>query len=565
MGKRRYKYANGRKTASNNEELINHYINTVNNNKKKYKYRKNYKNNNNNAQYDVYSKFEALKKMKVNNNNNNKYNNKFTKTKHVYEISDDSKSSSESESDSHFNLINKNNNKESEDSSVSYVNLDKRKKKFKSDDDDDNSDSNSNSSVSPVIKRKTITNDILSFSDNDDNDNVDNSDNQSDSNSSSKDEEDEEEEESEDDKEDIKMHSDIINTNNEPSISTANTQQPFSSSYPWLSETTTKLSGILRLHSEILDFYKFMSPTPTEIARTKTIYKLISFLIKTKFPSFTIKLFGSNSTQLNLPSSDLDIVVIPPTPLSSLKQTQEQIFNILHSIFKQNPNFNHIRFIPAKVPILKVKYQHKIEIDISLGRKNGYAATKTINTILAQYPSMRPILILLKYYLRQRSLNETYTGGLSSFGLFSLVYAYMQYLQKTKQNGQICLGHILVGLLDFYGFRFNYAKVGISVRYGGYFYKRSERLFLDNSKGSGMLSLENFQNIEQDIGGNCFKFDKVVDAFKEAYWSLCDFGKDEEEDEEMDKEKERFSYLGRFIKVDKLIRGRGGVSGKKSK
>lgn len=141
----------------------------------------------------------------------------------------------------------------------------------------------------------------------------------------------------------------------------------------------------------------------------------------------------------------------------------------------------------------------------------------------------------------------------------------MQYLQKTKQNGQICLGHILVGLLDFYGFRFNYAKVGISVRYGGYFYKRSERLFLDNSKGSGMLSLENFQNIEQDIGGNCFKFDKVVDAFKEAYWSLCDFGKDEEGEEGMDEEKERFSYLGRFIKVDKLIKGRGGVSGKKSK
>ena len=547
MGKKRYKYANGKKTASNNEELINHYINTVNNNKKKYKYRKNYKNTNI-ANYDVYSKFEALKKPKF---NNNKYNNKFLNSKHTYEISDDSKSSSESESDSHFNLINKD-NKISEESSISYVNLDKQKNNFNSDDSD--------SSVSPVIKRNTIANDILSFSDVSD---------QSDNNSSSNEEEnEEEEEESENDKENIKMTSDIVNNgtilNNIPK---GNTQKPFSLSYPWLTETTTKLTGILRLHSEILDFYKFMSPNATEIARTKTIYKLISFLIKTKFPSFTIKLFGSNSTQLNLPSSDLDIVVIPPNPLSSLKQSQEQIFNTLHSIFKQNPNFNHIRFIPAKVPILKVKYQHKIEIDISLGRKNGYAATKTINTILSQYPSMRPILILLKYYLRQRNLNETYTGGLSSFGLFSLVYAYMQYLQKTKQNTQLCLGHILVGLLDFYGFRFNYSKVGISVRYGGYFYKRSERLFLDNSKGSGMLSLENFQNIEQDIGGNCFKFDKVVDSFKEAYWSLCDFGKDEENEgsgeEGNEGEKEKFSYLGRFIKMDKLIKIRGGVLGKK--
>ena len=549
MGKKRYKYANGRKTASNNEELINHYINTVNNNKKQYKYRKNYKSNNN-VGYDVYSKFEALKKAK---STNGKLNNKFSNPTHSYEISDDSKTSSEAESDSHFDLIN-NDNQQSEESSISYVNLDKQNKKFNSDDSD--------SSVSPVINRNATANDILSFSDDD------GQSESSDNGSSSKEEEEEEEEESDDEKEDIKMTSGTVHNETAPTnIQTVNTQKPFSLSFPWLTETTTKLTGILRLHSEILDFYKFMSPSPTEIARTKTIYKLVSFLIKTKFPSFTIKLFGSNSTQLNLPSSDLDIVVIPPNPLSSLKQSQEQIFSILHSIFKQNPNFNHIRYIPAKVPILKVKYQHKIEIDISLGRKNGYAATKTINTILSQYPSMRPILILLKYYLRQRNLNETYTGGLSSFGLFSLVYAYMQYLQKTKQNAQLCLGHILVGLLDFYGFRFNYSKVGISVRYGGYFYKRSERLFLDNSKGSGMLSLENFQNIEQDIGGNCFKFDKVVSSFKEAYWNLCDFGKEEEASAEDAKEgeKEVFSYLGRFIKMDKLIRLRGGVPGKKHK
>ena len=139
---------------------------------------------------------------------------------------------------------------------------------------------------------------------------------------------------------------------------------------------------------------------------------------------------------------------------------------------------------------------------------------KKINTILNEYPAMRPLLFVLKYYMRQKGLNVTYTGGISSFCLFSLVYAYILYVKKNKEfEGEITLGHLLIGFFDFFAFRFNYSKVGISVRLGGFFYKRSERFFRDNSssvKGDGILSLENFQNINQDIGGNCFRYDEVT-------------------------------------------------------
>jgi non-canonical poly(A) RNA polymerase PAPD5/7 len=88
---------------------------------------------------------------------------------------------------------------------------------------------------------------------------------------------------------------------------------------------------------------------------------------------------------------------------------------------------------------------------------------------------MRPIIYVLKYFLRQRKLNESYTGGISSFLLFNLLLAYVQYLSKENNfTEKINLGNILVGFLQFYGFDFNFEDVGISVRYGGYFFKKSD-------------------------------------------------------------------------------------------
>jgi non-canonical poly(A) RNA polymerase PAPD5/7 len=93
---------------------------------------------------------------------------------------------------------------------------------------------------------------------------------------------------------------------------------------------------------------------------------------------------------------------------------------------------------------------------------------------------MRPLIYVLKYFLRQRKLNESYTGGISSFLLFNLLFAYIQYTTKENDSSIKTLGHLLTGFLQFYSFVFNYEEVGISIRHGGFFYKKSERL--DNNK-----------------------------------------------------------------------------------
>lgn len=494
MAKKRYKYANGKKTASNNEELINHYRTMVHDlNKSNNYYKKqnrNYSTNNN----DVYDNFKYFtQNNRYYQNQKNNFVNRKRKRRRTYKF-DGNNEDEESSSYSSHSFPEDNEEEESEEESENLTN----------EYIDENNNDFDNNSVSSETNSSSKTNDNNNF-----------------------------------------VNNSLINK-----------------SSPWLSEHTTTLSGMLRLHSEILDFYKFMSPTEKETETINSIFETIKTIINKKFPKYKVKLFGSNTTKLNLPNSDMDIVVVPDNTLSTYHD-QLKVFIQIKTLLLIHGTFREIKLINAKVPIIKTKYLN-IDIDISLGRKNGYAATKVINTILEQFPSIRPILFVLKYYMRQKGLNVTYTGGISSFCLFSLAYAYILYLKKNnqlspqngKEEGQMTLGHILVGFFDFYGFRFNYDKVGISVRYGGFFYKKADRLFLDNSssvKEGGILSLENFQNINQDIGGNCFRFSEVVDAFKVAYWNLGDFNKKETEYEN---EGNNFSYLGRFIKRDKLIKKR---------
>ena len=81
---------------------------------------------------------------------------------------------------------------------------------------------------------------------------------------------------------------------------------------PWLSQKTKNLNGILRLHYEILDFYEYVKPNIEEKEIINEIIKTIKNLIKTNFNNkYTVKLFGSNSTDLSLPNSDIDLCIFP--------------------------------------------------------------------------------------------------------------------------------------------------------------------------------------------------------------------------------------------------------------
>jgi non-canonical poly(A) RNA polymerase PAPD5/7 len=128
------------------------------------------------------------------------------------------------------------------------------------------------------------------------------------------------------------------------------------------------------------------------------------------------------------------------------------------------------------------------------------------------------MVILLKFILRQRNLNETYTGGVGSYLLLNMTYAYVQYLRKNKEEEKIYnLGRLFLGFLKFYGEEFNHKDLGISIHNGGEFFKKWQRNY---QVGVDLLCFENYQEPDKDLGRGSYQYPKVVQLFKEILHTL---------------------------------------------
>ena len=59
--------------------------------------------------------------------------------------------------------------------------------------------------------------------------------------------------------------------------------------------------------------------------------------------------------------------------------------------------------------------------DISLGVANGAAAVGLVRRAVQAVPPLRPLCLAVKSLLRERSMNEVFTGGLSSYAVVNMV------------------------------------------------------------------------------------------------------------------------------------------------
>ena len=78
------------------------------------------------------------------------------------------------------------------------------------------------------------------------------------------------------------------------------------------------------------------------------------------------------------------------------------------------------------------------------------------------------MVIILKYILNCRGLNEVWTGGLGSYALTLLVVNFFQqHPRKTAKESGESLGVLLLEFFELYGRNFNYEQNGIQVRNEG--------------------------------------------------------------------------------------------------
>ncbi len=144
-------------------------------------------------------------------------------------------------------------------------------------------------------------------------------------------------------------------------------------------------------------------------------------VILSLYPEAEIHVFGSCATGLDLPQSDIDLLCCYPA---------EKEKTLINKITKEIIRYDLCSTIEpiksAKCPIIKMTEKETgINLDISFNRENGPHCVKLVNKLNQKYPELRPLLLVLKCFLKSRQLNETYHGGVSSFLLTILVVSHL--------------------------------------------------------------------------------------------------------------------------------------------
>jgi Cid1 family poly A polymerase len=119
----------------------------------------------------------------------------------------------------------------------------------------------------------------------------------------------------------------------------------------------------------------------------------------------------------------------------------------------------------AAVTALKAFPPVLMDISFEGQRHNGQAANRLVQSLIDEHPALRPLVLVLKQFLKERGLCVSYTGGLSSYALVLLVARYLQEQASHAMDA----GSLLWGFLDFFGNVFDPRTTGISVSRSCYF------------------------------------------------------------------------------------------------
>lgn len=305
----------------------------------------------------------------------------------------------------------------------------------------------------------------------------------------------------------------------------------------WSAERYTKAGGYLNahptiaLHQEIMDLTAFLRPTQADVSVRRYVEMEVTTLAKRLWPACEVVVYGSLITHLLLPRSDVDMTIrnIDIPVEDALMRLAEEVEG---AHLEESGSLQVI--LKTKVPLIKFNHVGSlIGVDISIEAMDGKENTMVVVGLLDEFPEARPLIILLKYFLQQRDMDEPYKGGLGSYAVTLLVISFLQhhpiYTTEPEQRRCAGLGTLLVDFFRYAGYYWQYVRCGVSVRRGGrYFYRDSQRAVSPvspNARGGGpggptLVELEDPGNPDNNAASSLRLYHAISSFFTQAYCAL---------------------------------------------
>lgn len=301
------------------------------------------------------------------------------------------------------------------------------------------------------------------------------------------------------------------------------------------------------LHDEINDFYEYIKPRPSELRMRVEVIQRVMNVVLYHCPYARIESFGSFITGLSLPTSDLDLVVFC--------HVQPSLFSIVEDFKAHDIAMEGSVYCVEKtaVPIIKfVDKKTQVNVDIIFNRHSGLASAEVTCRFVQMYPYLPKLVMVLKQFLVQRSLNEVFKGGISSYSLILMVVSFLQlHPQQATSDLAADLGKLLIEFFELYGKKFNYVKTGICVEGGGNYISKEDfdiqdMLYIKDPADT--TTPPDQYPLDSNAGRGCFGIWQVKHEFEHAFTRLTSAVLSRESPAPR-----RDSLLGAVVKVSKHV------------
>ncbi|KAI3804235.1 hypothetical protein L1987_25626 [Smallanthus sonchifolius] len=329
-----------------------------------------------------------------------------------------------------------------------------------------------------------------------------------------------------------------------------------------LLDCSTRKSSLPVMHGLLNDEIDSFCKQVAGVNMTRKPYinwavKRVTRSLQVLWPRSRTNIFGSNATGLSLPTSDVDLVVcLPPVrnlePIkeagilegrNGIKETclqhaarylanQEWVKNDSLKIVENTaiPIIMLVVEVPCDVIISvdqeisthsdggKHKDVQSIRIDISFKSPShtGLQTTELVKELTEQFPAATPLALVLKQFLADRSLDQSYSGGLSSYCLILLITRFLQHEHHYGRSISQNFGGLLMDFFYFFGNVFDPRRMRISVQGSGVYIDRERGYSIDPIYIDDPLFPAN------NVGRNCFRIHQCIKAFADSYSTLED-------------------------------------------
>eukprot|EP00027_Filamoeba_sp_ATCC50430_P006967 CAMPEP_0168558782 /NCGR_PEP_ID=MMETSP0413-20121227/10162_1 /TAXON_ID=136452 /ORGANISM="Filamoeba nolandi, Strain NC-AS-23-1" /LENGTH=500 /DNA_ID=CAMNT_0008589943 /DNA_START=213 /DNA_END=1715 /DNA_ORIENTATION=- len=308
--------------------------------------------------------------------------------------------------------------------------------------------------------------------------------------------------------------------------------------------------------------FQSLRPLAGEFHRRLKVLSRLQKIITRQWPDANpnLHMFGSSANNFGLRDADMDICLL--LDHSKIGSEQKVVTKLAELLRKKQ--MKQVKGLPkARVPIVKfVDWQSNIRCDICINNSLALHNTRLIAAYAKVDPRVQQLGYVIKYWTKQRQINEPYQGTLSSYAYILMVIQFLQtrnppvlpVLQQmwdaadTKQrvlvdgydcyffnkfdrlldfskDNQETVGDLLAAFFRFYAVDFDWENQVVSVRTGKCIskFEKNWNIKAENTRDNYFLTIEDPFEVTHNLGRVVDKDNlKVIQyEFMRAHQLVC--------------------------------------------